>query len=100
MLSRIQASTWTGQLRMLLGSKYEPEGLSLVQDPNSHVRHLYFTMMFGSSGNNIKRLYAIAPSNIPVGGTYSNTDIDWLIRYNTNSGEVSIATALGNGELG
>jgi hypothetical protein len=45
-------------------------------------------------------LYAIAPSNIPVGGTYSNSDIDWLIRYNTNSGEVSIATALGNGELG
>ena len=83
-----------------LGSKYEPEGLSLVQDPNSHVRYLYFTMMFGSSGNNIKRLYAIAPSNIPVGGTYSNTDIDWLIRYNTNSGEVSIATALGDGELG
>ena len=83
-----------------MGSKYEPEGLSLVQDPNSHIRYLYFTMMFGGTGNNIKRLYSIAPSNIDTGGSYSNNDIDWLIRYNTNSGEVSISTALKDGTLG
>ena len=75
-----------------MGSKYEPEGLSLVQDPNSHIRYLYFTMMFGGSGNNIKRLYSIAPSSIDTGGVYSNNDIDWLLRYNTNSGAVSIST--------
>jgi hypothetical protein len=83
-----------------MGSKYEPEGLSLVQEANSHVRYLYFTMMFGSSGNNIKRLYSLAPSSISTGGAYSNNDIDWLIRYNTTSGVVSISTALDDGTLG
>ena len=83
-----------------LGSKYEPEGLSLVKDPNSHQRYLYFTMMFGSSGNNIKRLYSIAPSSIATGGTYSNNQIDWLIRYNNSTGEVSISTATVDGEIG
>ena len=83
-----------------IGSKYEPEGLSLVQDPNSHIRYLYFTMMFGGTGNNIKRLYSIAPSSIDTGGLYSNSDIDWLIRYNTTSGEVSISTTINDGTLG
>ncbi|MEC7985553.1 MAG: putative metal-binding motif-containing protein [Myxococcota bacterium] len=83
-----------------MGSKYEPEGLSLVKDPDSHVRYLYFSMMFGSSGRNIKRLYAIAPSSISAGGTYSNNEIDWLIRYNSSSGAVSVSTATENGTTG
>ncbi len=82
------------------GSKYEPEGLSLVQNPSNHERYLYFTMMFGSSGNNIKRLYGIAPNHISLGGTYSNNDIDWLLRYNTYTGEVSISTATLDGTVG
>lgn len=83
-----------------MGSKYEPEGLSLVQDPVSHIRYLYFTMMFGGAGNNMKRLYSIAPASIHTGGSYSNNDIDWLIRYNTLSGAVSISSAVQNGKLG
>ena len=83
-----------------IGSKYEPEGLSLVKDPNGVTRYLYFTMMFGGTGNNIKRLYSIAPSTIDTGGSYSNSDIDWLIRYNNEQCLVSISTALKNGELG
>ena len=83
-----------------LGNKYEPEGLSLVKDPNGHERILYFTMMFGSSGNNIKRLYAIAPNNFDVGGSYSGSNLDWMIRYNNNNGDVSIATVRPDGEIG
>lgn len=83
-----------------VGSKYEPEGLSLVQNPNNHQRYLYFTMMFGSSGNNIKRLYGIAPNSISLGGSYSNNDIDWLLRYNTTAGTVSISTATQDGQIG
>ena len=75
-------------------------GTFLGQDPNSHTRYLYFTMMFGGTGNNIKRLYSIAPSSIATGGTHSNRDIDWLIRYNNTSGEVSISTAIKEGTLG
>ena len=76
-----------------VGSKYEPEGLSLVKDPNSHQRYLYFTMMFGDSGDNIKRLHAIAPASFDLGGNYSNSPIPWMIRYNTNSGEVDLHPA-------
>ena len=83
-----------------LGNKYEPEGLSLVKDPNGHERMLYFTMMFGSSGNNIKRLYAIAPSHLDIGGTYSGSNIDWMIRYNNSNGDVSIATTRPDGNIG
>ena len=57
-------------------------------------------MMFGSSGNNIKRLYGIAPNSISLGGSYSNNDIDWLLRYNTTAGTVSISTATQDGQIG
>lgn len=83
-----------------LGSKYEPEGLSLVKDPNGHERMLYFTMMFGYSGNNIKRLYTIAPSGFDVGGSNSNSNLDWMIRYNNSNGDVSISTVHPDGDIG
>ena len=50
-----------------VGNKYEPEGLSLVKDPITEQRYLYFTLMFGSSGNNIKRMYVLAPPTEDMG---------------------------------
>ena len=52
-----------------VGNKYEPEGLSLVKDPITEQRYLYFTLMFGSSGNNIKRMYVLAPPTEDMGGS-------------------------------
>ena len=83
-----------------VGSKYEPEGLSLVKDPVSEERYLYFSMMFGSSGNNIKRLYTTAPSTFSAGGGYSGDPINWLLRYDGSDGDVSIATIDPSGEIG
>ena len=83
-----------------MGSKYEPEGLSLVKDPITEERYLYFSMMFGGSGDNIKRLYTIAPPTFAAGGTFAGEPMNWLLRYNDNSGEVSLATIHANGAIG
>ena len=83
-----------------MGDKYEPEGLSLVKDPNTGMRYLYFSMMFGESGRNIKQLYVIGPEELDLGGEASESRMDWLLRYNGNTGDVSIKSLYGEGELG
>ena len=80
--------------------KYEPENLSLVKDPSTGFRYLYFTMMFGSSGANIKHLYTISPSSFGAGGNASGDPINWLLRYNGTDGDVSIATIHPDGDIG
>lgn len=70
---------------------YEPESLSLVRDSVTQERVLYFGLMFGSPGSRIKRLYAYGSTDNSLGGELRLADLnaDWLLRYNTNTGEVS-----------
>jgi hypothetical protein len=83
-----------------LGSKYEPEGLSLVKDPTTEERYLYFSLMFGESGNNIKRLYVLAPPTLDMGGSLSGNEMLWTIQYDGNSGDVQIASTLQDNHQG
>ena len=69
-----------------VGNKYEPEGLSLVKDPITEQRYLYFTLMFGSSGNNIKRMYVLAPPTEDMGGGQSGNEMLWTLWYGSKSG--------------
>ena len=82
-----------------LGNKYEPEGLSLVKDPNGHERILLYDDVW-IFRKQYQATLRHRSESFDVGGTYSGNNIDWMIRHNNSNGDVSIATARPDGNIG
>ena len=84
-----------------VGNKYEPEGLSLVKDPITEQRYLYFTLMFGLVETTSKKNVCCCTlqRKIWAGSRFGN-EMLWTIWYNGGSGDVEIASMLKNGRKG